>query len=519
MKRHGTGFWGERDDGYHRSLQGAVLEDVRKVAFFLSIIFVGLFTMDAFSFPPVGRPVMLVFDAALVVFFAFLAWAAGTGRLIRSHANAWGALLGVLTSLNILTGAVFLKSDLLYTGFLGLTLIATASMLLSHAWLAAATGVVVAAWAGVLWWFPTGKEGVNNIFVFGGVIAVAFLMLSNRIKSFSRLQRIRAFAGGLLHKRTPHEIALALGRTVALLTGAAEWSVQWVTPGAPLTWVDGKGALSRREALRRAHAERSASFDAALAAGAPFPWEYPPDVRPPRGFWWRLARPPVALALPLLSKGTVLGILWVSKPGHRGFRVTEFDVVETCVAQARAALDAVALLGEVQQLATTDELTGLFNRRQFFFLAERENARRRGPGPGGVAVVMADIDHFKKVNDAHGHGVGDIVLREVARRLKNGLRLTDVLGRYGGEEFAVLLPDTSPEQAREIVERLRRAVAATPIEAESRFLTVTASFGIASRSAAGENLERLLTLADHALYRAKDLGRNRVEVHTHDPPL
>ena len=131
----------------------------------------------------------------------------------------------------------------------------------------------------------------------------------------------------------------------------------------------------------------------------------------------------------------------------------------------------------------------------------------------GARVVMADIDHFKKVNDTHGHGVGDIVLKEVARRLKNGLRLTDVVGRYGGEEFAVLLPDTSPEAAREVVERLRHAVAATPIEAEGRSLTVTASFGIASRSVAGENLEHLLTFADRALYRAKDLGRNRVEVH------
>lgn len=518
MKKHGTGFWDARDDAYQRSFHGTVLEDVRKVAFCLSILFVGLFIMDALSFPPASRLVMLVFDATLTVFCAFLAWAAGTGRLIRSHANAWGALLGVLTCLNILTGAVFLKSDLLYTGFLGLTLIATASMLLSHAWLAVATGVVVAAWIAVLWWFPTGKEGVNNIFVFGGVIAVAFLMLSNRIKSFTRLQRVRAFAGTLLRLHSPAEVALALGRTASALTGATAWSVQWVTTGAPLSWVDGRGALSRNEALRRAHAERSPAFDAALAAGAPFYWEYPPDERPARGVWARFARAPGALALPLLSKGIVLGVVWLSKGNHRGFGASDFDASETCVAQARAAFGTVALLSEVEQLATTDELTGLFNRRQFFFLAQREQARRRRPGPGGLSVVMADIDHFKKVNDTLGHGAGDIVLKDVAHRLKNGLRQTDIVGRYGGEEFALLLPDTDPEQAREVVERIRASIAAAPVEVDGREVNVTVSFGLASQSPAGENLERLLIAADRALYRAKESGRNRVEIHSHDAP-
>ncbi|MBK9429320.1 MAG: GGDEF domain-containing protein [Elusimicrobia bacterium] len=124
------------------------------------------------------------------------------------------------------------------------------------------------------------------------------------------------------------------------------------------------------------------------------------------------------LGVPLMGAQGARAVLWLARHGFRQHTVAQWDLAEICATQARAALNAVALLDEVKSLAITDELTGLFNRRQFFFLAERENARRRGPGPGGVAVVMADIDHFKKVNDTHGHGVGDIVLKEVARRLK-----------------------------------------------------------------------------------------------------
>ncbi len=518
MNKRWQTMWGDHAASYHRSLQGAVLEDVRKMAFCLAALYVGLFVFDALTFPLAHRTGMLTFDGSLAVFYAFVGAAAGAGRIIRSRANAWGALLGVLAGLNILTAAALLKSDLLFTAYLGLTLIATAAVLLSTFWLTLATAVLGAAWLAVVRGLPAGDGWLDDAFVFATVIGIAYALLFNRIKSFTRLQRIRSFATALLNLRSKEDVALALGRATAMLSGAAAWSVQWVADGTPLPWMDGKGALSRNDALRRAHAERAPAFDAALAAGRLFFWEFPPDERPARG-WRRFgAGEPGVLAVPLAGGGASPGVLWLAKPGHRRFGVTERDMVETCAAQARAAFEAVALLGKVQRLATTDELTGLFNRRQFFFLAERENARRRGPGPGSVAVVMADIDHFKKVNDIHGHGIGDIVLKEVARRLKNGLRLTDVVGRYGGEEFAVLLPDTAPEQAREVVERLRRAVAATPIDADGRALTVTVSFGVAHRSVAGENLEHLLALADKALYRAKELGRDRVEVHSHEPP-
>ncbi|MBL0359735.1 MAG: diguanylate cyclase [Elusimicrobia bacterium] len=517
MKKRSLLSWDDHAVAYHRSLQGAVLEDVRKMAFCLAALYVGLFTFDALTFPPAHRGGMLAFDGALIVFYGFVGAAAGAGRIIRSRANAWGALLGTLAGLNILTAATLLKSDLLFTAYLGLTLIGIAAVLLSAFWMTIATLVLGGAWLGVVLWFPSGDGWLDDAFVFATVIGIAYVLLFNRILSFTRLQRIRSFAALLLRQRSANDVALALGRTAGPLTGAAAWSVQWVAEGAPLAWVDGKGALSRNDALRRAHTERAPGFDAALAAGRPFFWGFPPAEIPDGGWRRFTAGAPGALALPLLSKGSVLGVLWLAKRGHRGFGVTERDMAETCVAQARAAFEAVALLGEVQQMATTDELTGLFNRRQFFFLAERENARRRGPGPGGVAVVMADIDHFKKVNDTHGHGVGDIVLKEVARRLKNGLRLTDVVGRYGGEEFAVLLPDTSPKRPA----RWSSACATPwprPHRGRGPLLTVTASFGIASRSVAGENLEHLLTFADRALYRAKDLGRNRVEVHAHESP-
>lgn len=127
---------------------------------------------------------------------------------------------------------------------------------------------------------------------------------------------------------------------------------------------------------------------------------------------------------------------------------------------------------------------------------------------------MGDIDFFKKINDTLGHGAGDVVLKEVARRLRAGVRAADVVGRYGGEEFSILLSETDPEPARATVERLRRSIADTPIDAGAASLSVTMSFGLAVRTQAGESFEELLALADKALYRAKETGRNRVEVHT-----
>ncbi|MBY0430621.1 MAG: GGDEF domain-containing protein, partial [Rhodospirillales bacterium] len=164
----------------------------------------------------------------------------------------------------------------------------------------------------------------------------------------------------------------------------------------------------------------------------------------------------------------------------------------------------------LERLATTDPLTGAANRRAFFAIAAREIDRmRRHSLP--VAVALMDIDYFKRINDTLGHAAGDIVLKRLVERSQAGLRKVDLLGRLGGEEFAVLLPDSDQDGSLIVAERLRKALCDEPILLESGPLTVTASFGL-TQLHPGESAELALARADIALYQAKESGRNRVVV-------
>ncbi len=168
---------------------------------------------------------------------------------------------------------------------------------------------------------------------------------------------------------------------------------------------------------------------------------------------------------------------------------------------------------EVQSLAMQDPLTGLSNRRRFLAAARRElelSVRHRQP----LAMMMLDVDHFKLINDVHGHAVGDRVLVEIARRCSASLRTTDLLARWGGEEFIALLPNTPVEQARQLAERIRESISATAqVQIGERKVRVTVSVGAAGASA-GEDpgLEQLLQLADQELYKAKRGGRDQVSI-------
>jgi two-component system, cell cycle response regulator len=173
------------------------------------------------------------------------------------------------------------------------------------------------------------------------------------------------------------------------------------------------------------------------------------------------------------------------------------------------------LRSSVQQsweLAITDPLTGLFNRRyketQVAMLAEEAVSEERP-----FALMVADIDLFKAINDTHGHDVGDRVLTQLGERLRGNLRAIDVPCRIGGEEFMIALPDTDMQAACEVAERLRRAVFGKPFDggAKSGPLSLTISIGVAAREDGSDTLERMLKRADEALYRAKREGRNRVQ--------
>ena len=165
---------------------------------------------------------------------------------------------------------------------------------------------------------------------------------------------------------------------------------------------------------------------------------------------------------------------------------------------------------ELERLATTDGLTGLANRRRLFERLDQEVYRARRYGTA-LSVILLDIDHFKRVNDSWGHAAGDRVLREVAQETQQLLRKTDLAGRYGGEEFVLLLPETDLAEAMSLAHRLNRHIARTALALErGSSLSVTVSAGVATLFP-DESGEALIQRADRALYRAKEMGRDRVE--------
>ncbi|MGE0109073.1 MAG: diguanylate cyclase [Bdellovibrionales bacterium] len=169
---------------------------------------------------------------------------------------------------------------------------------------------------------------------------------------------------------------------------------------------------------------------------------------------------------------------------------------------------------ELFHQANTDALTGLSNRRHFIFQAEQE-IRRAKRFNRELSVIMMDLDHFKKVNDEFGHAIGDIVLATLAKASLESLRASDIIGRVGGEEFAVLLPETGLTAAQEVAERILQHVQETPIKAGRKTVHCTTSLGVAHMTIKDKSIDDILVRADKALYKAKETGRNRIVVQKH----
>jgi diguanylate cyclase (GGDEF)-like protein len=218
-----------------------------------------------------------------------------------------------------------------------------------------------------------------------------------------------------------------------------------------------------------------------------------------------------ALLAPTEGESRELAIVSVAR-GDRSFSHQERELFSYLTSQAAVSVENVDLHETVQRQAVTDELTGLFNHRRFqeVMSAEVERARRYDQQMG---LIMLDIDNFKQVNDNYGHVQGDMVLREVARVLRQSARDVDEPARYGGEEMAVALPQTDLDGAYRFAERVRKRIEALELplrDGNGRKLKVTASFGAASLATAGRpDKEGLVAAADAALYRAKRSGKNR----------
>jgi two-component system cell cycle response regulator len=215
-------------------------------------------------------------------------------------------------------------------------------------------------------------------------------------------------------------------------------------------------------------------------------------------------------AFPIVTNNRLAGLLAVAgKNVGRMTRETETFLAQAAN-QAYIVMENSRLFERVRNLSVRDSLTELYNHRHSMELVEHELARV-GRYQEAFSVLMIDVDHFKRVNDQHGHPAGDAVLREVSQVVKDTLRTVDAIGRYGGEEFIAILPHTSRDEARQTAERVRRRIEEHAFRVGDKTVHITVSVGVASYPGGGaDSASGLVSAADRALYGAKEAGRNRV---------
>jgi diguanylate cyclase (GGDEF)-like protein len=223
-------------------------------------------------------------------------------------------------------------------------------------------------------------------------------------------------------------------------------------------------------------------------------------------------------SVPIMLEDQVIGVINVTnKRSAAEFGDEDLEFLETIAAQSAVAIENARLLRETQVLAHTDGLTGLYNHR---YLQERlgdEIERFRRYRRKGVSFVMFDIDHFKRFNDTYGHRAGDEVLRGVARRLRTRARKVDICGRYGGEEFSVILPEVGKRGALAYAQRVLASLEDEPIAVRDPADRIAMSAGVATFPDDAATPAELIEAADRALYAAKSSGRNRVCCAGKDP--
>ena len=217
------------------------------------------------------------------------------------------------------------------------------------------------------------------------------------------------------------------------------------------------------------------------------------------------------LILPLLCQDRVVGVLNLAdKKGPKFFAKEEIALVELLGQLIGASIGNIKLFEKTQRQATMDGLTGLANHRTFYEILERELWRSRRYG-GHISVIMVDVDNLKKINDSYGHRVGDKAIRQVSRKIKQCIRQIDTAARYGGDEFAVILPNTSLTEAVVVAERMVEVVAHSAITADEQEIPLSISVGLGEYDC-HKRPEDITSQSDQALYTAKQAGKNTVRV-------
>jgi diguanylate cyclase (GGDEF)-like protein len=221
------------------------------------------------------------------------------------------------------------------------------------------------------------------------------------------------------------------------------------------------------------------------------------------------------LSVPLTMQDNTEGVLClINKRNRLPYSPEDVDTLSTLAVHAGVAIDNARFMEKIEQQAVRDSLTGLYNHMEFQNHLAKEVARCRRYG-GDFSLLMLDLDHFKLVNDSYGHQTGDAVLKEIVRTIQHRLRSVDKVFRYGGEEFAVVLPETQKDGAKIISERIRKAVEESVYELNSSHsIKVTVSIGVSTFPHDAANREETITTADQALFSAKRTGRNRVVVYS-----
>lgn len=217
-------------------------------------------------------------------------------------------------------------------------------------------------------------------------------------------------------------------------------------------------------------------------------------------------------SIPLMVSGMVVGVLNVSHARVGAFNLTDLRSLESVANQIAVAYERTRLYMKIKELSVTDELTGIFNRRYFQQMLRME-WKRAERFSRSLSLLMIDVDHFKKYNDTHGHVKGDLGLKNLARILSENVREVDTVARFGGEEFVILLADTSLADAVKVAEKIRNLVSTLTqraLQAGGADFPLTVSIGVSSFPQLVSTEEELLNTADIALYQAKTAGRNRV---------
>ncbi|MCS7263900.1 MAG: diguanylate cyclase [Armatimonadetes bacterium] len=217
-----------------------------------------------------------------------------------------------------------------------------------------------------------------------------------------------------------------------------------------------------------------------------------------------------SLIVPIATDENAIALMKLTREPNKPFSPDEIRFMEAVANQTALALERVRLIAFLENLSLTDSLTGIANRRHLEWRLNEEVERAKRYHYQ-LSALMLDIDNFKQINDTYGHIIGDLVLQQIAQRLKGSLRRTDFLARYGGEEFVVLAPQTSSERAIILAERLRRVILESPMYVTDNLsLHITVSIGVAVFPEHAQNESDLIQAADLALYKAKQTGRNKV---------